>query len=139
MADGQRMRWWQDEDRQTQAAQTAAERVAATPRHLPETVDAPALMAEPAESGSDTWAELEAEALRRATQSEFEEAQPVSVVVNKTTVRADGYRRAKLFRTLALFQAFVFLGLAGLLLYIGLFLHKPDYFRFLMSEKYKER
>ena len=76
MAEGQQFRWWQ-EGEQNQASQKQ--------------IDAPLLPADSAivtEEDHDTWAELEAEALRHSQQAATEEAQSVSFHLNKTTALA---------------------------------------------------
>ncbi len=80
MTEGQRLRWWQ-EGEQEQAPQklTAAPLLPADPVTVRE---------EEHDHDRDTWAELEAEALRRSQQSVAEEAESVSFHLKKTTALA---------------------------------------------------
>ena len=130
MAEGQKLRWWQDEEGQNQAAQKAIERVTIAPPLLLETALSHNAMTEYSESENDTWAELEVEAARRVVQAKTNESQSVSFFLNKPVLLAHRRHEFKFFRALYLIQAITFLGLVGVLTYMALYLHKPDYFHF---------
>lgn len=87
MLEGQRLRWWQDQEEQNRPFQKVSERgsLAASPllseSPAPPVAETVAL----AEEYSDTWEDLEAEALRRAEQAKQEEAESVSFYLDKTS------------------------------------------------------
>lgn len=92
MADGQRLRWWQNEEEQTLTAREASERVAVAPSPLLlEEVASYSDTAVHSETETDTWTELEAEALRRS-QGKTEESESVSFYTDKNAM-LDRYRR----------------------------------------------
>ncbi len=101
MAEGQRLRWWQEEG-QDQAAQGAMNRVAVTPAPLlTEARASPAAeQVTLAEDEQDTWAELEAEALRRSQQVKTEEGEEVSFYLDQAVARV---RHRRELRNWALF------------------------------------
>ncbi len=95
MAEGQRLRWWQDDEERTNAAREASKRVAITPTPLlPETAAMPAAMAEHSEPQTDTWAELEAEAARRVAQASIDETKSLSFYTDKAALLTR-YRRLR--------------------------------------------
>jgi hypothetical protein len=87
VAEGQRLRWWQEEEQNQPFRRVLeCESLAAVPL-LPESNAAPVAETEAAASAeeySDTWEDLEAEALRRAEQAKQEEAESVSFYLDKT-------------------------------------------------------
>lgn len=101
MAVGQQVRWWQNEEEQSQVLQSerAAERVTpASVPLLPETAVTTA--AEPiltldAEEYHDTWDDLEAEAVRRAEQAKIEETEVLSFFIDKSTALVQHRRAAR--------------------------------------------
>lgn len=120
MAEVQKLRWWQEPEEQSQKSQEASERLSAAASPLLSAV-APSPVAEEvmlAEEQHDTWAELEAEAVRRAEQAKKEETESVSFHLNRTAVLADHRRQARLLWVFGslLLAIFVFLPL-GILLF----------------------
>jgi hypothetical protein len=87
--EGQRLRWWQDQEEHSQPFQRVSERgYAAVSSSLSESTAAPVAETEAvslAEEYSDTWEDLEAEAARRAEQAKREEAESVSFYLDKTS------------------------------------------------------
>ena len=89
MAEGQRLRWWQEQEEHNQTFQSASHRaVLAAPLLTPETAATTATTAtEPLillDEYADTWKDLEAEAVRRAEQVKLEEAESVSFYLDKS-------------------------------------------------------
>ncbi|MES2464264.1 MAG: hypothetical protein V4671_27195 [Armatimonadota bacterium] len=100
MAEGRKLRWWQDVE-QNQAAHSAVERV---------TLAAKPLVSEASSSSvaeQDTWAELEAEAVRRAAQVKSEVTDSVSFYLDKAVARVRHRREIRNF-TLAGIAMFTF-------------------------------
>jgi hypothetical protein len=97
VAEGQRLRWWQEQEEQSGESQRASERVSvAAGSLLPEPGTTPAAeTVSLAEEYSDTWEDLEAEALRRAEQAKLEEAESISFVLDKSTALAHHRRSGK--------------------------------------------
>lgn len=113
MAEGQKLRWWQqDGEEQSQASQQATERVLpeAAPL-LPVNVPAPSVVAPSAavsaeEDYHDTWEDLEVEAVRRAEQTKVENTESLSFYMDKSTAlvrhRREGRTMAWCFGSLVL-------------------------------------
>ncbi len=88
MAEGQRLRWWQEPEEQNQILQGASHRaVLEAPLLTPETATTATTATEPVillDKYADTWEDLEAEAVRRAEQAKREEAESVSFYLDKS-------------------------------------------------------
>lgn len=126
MADGQKLRWWQDEEGQNQAAQKAIERVAVAPKPL--LPEAPLTIAD---EETDTWAEIEAEATRRAAQVKTEAAESVSFYTDKAAVFAHGRQHRRFTTLVSIIQAALTLMLVwGELLNWQHYQHMASHFHF---------
>ncbi|MES2464263.1 MAG: hypothetical protein V4671_27190 [Armatimonadota bacterium] len=108
MAEGQQLRWWQEQDEQSQVSHRASERVTVVPAPLlPSAVTAP--VAEPVtltEEFHDTWEDLEAEAVRRAEQAKIQQTESVSFFMDKSAAlvkhRREGRTMAWIFGSVIL-------------------------------------
>ncbi len=119
MAEGQKVRWWQESDEQSQVSQRAAERVTPAPAPLvPITAPPVSIVAPPAAVTQemeidyhDTWEDLEAEAVRRAQQAKVEDTESISFFMEKSTAlvrhRRDGRIMGWTFGTLILLMLLI--------------------------------
>ncbi len=86
MAEGQQAHWWQEPEQPSETSRQASERVALAATSVSE----PEL---------DTWAELEAEALRRSKRATVLEAESVSIYIDRSAALRQR-RRDRIFTCL---------------------------------------
>jgi hypothetical protein len=101
MPEGQRLRWWQEEESNQIVSQRASERIALDAVPLPTVTAKPpgAVAAEPVtltEEYQDTWEDLEAEAVRRVQQAKQEEAESVSFFLEKSSALVKHRRQGRI-------------------------------------------
>jgi hypothetical protein len=131
MSESQRLRWWQEENHASQSAQEASKRLAVSATSVgPENIPVSVRSSEAAstEEELDTWAELEAEALRRSLQIKNEEAESISFCLD-TSIALRQNRRSVWDSVLTSSGAIILI----FAIQIAVVKLAPDYSRYVLS------